>query len=303
MVVVGVANVQHTVPVDGFPLPYAPVHYRPHGLRIEASGVGLGVARTLRLLGTPVTLAALVGTDPAGILVRAELDRAGLRADGIVDTTATPTSVVLVDRAGARQVHTDLKGLPDATYPAERFRRLVTGARLAVITTIGFARPLLAVAQAARVPIAADIQTATGLDDAYSQPWLAAADILFCSAERLDTAPAAFAAAALERFPAQIVAVGLGADGALLAVRDRPVRHLAAVVPRGVVDTTGAGDTLFAAFLHHWCTSGNPDTAAEHAVLAAGHAVGTHGTVSHPADLGLAAPGTGRTGRVRPVAD
>lgn len=60
---------------------------------------------------------------------------------------------------------------------------------------------LLAIAKDANVPIAVDVQTVTGVDDTYSQPWLNAADILFCSAERLVTEPASFAVAALARFP------------------------------------------------------------------------------------------------------
>ncbi|ONH32503.1 carbohydrate kinase family protein [Pseudofrankia asymbiotica] len=281
VVVAGVANVQQTVPVDDFPLHYAPVRYLPHRLRLEAGGVGLNVARVLRALGSPVVLAALVGADPAGVLVRAELERAGLGGAGVVAAASTPTSVVLVDPRGARQVHTDLKDLSDAGYPRALFAELVAGAQLAVVSTVGFARPLLNVAKAAGVPIAVDVQTVTGVDDSYCGPWLRAADVLFCSAERLDTDPAVFARTALERFRARIVVVGLGADGALLAVRGRPARFVRAVAPHGVVDTTGAGDALFAGFLHYWLGGGDPDDAMEHAVLVAGCAVGTAGTSPH----------------------
>ncbi|WP_238434867.1 MULTISPECIES: carbohydrate kinase family protein [unclassified Frankia] len=278
VVVAGVVNVQQTIPVDDFPVPYSPVRYLPHQLRVEASGVGLNVARTLRALGSSVVLATMAGADPAGALVRAELDRLGLLGDGVVGTGHTPTSAVLVDKAGARQIHTDLKDVPDAVYPPELFAWLLRGARLAVLSTVGFNRPLLTIAKDARVPIAVDVQTVTGVEDAYSQPWLNAAEILFCSAERLETDPAPFAAAALARFPARIVVVGLGAAGALLAVRDRPARRVPAVAPFGVVDTTGAGDALFAAFLHSLLAGRDPDTAAERAVLVAGCAVGTPGT-------------------------
>ncbi|MDT3446155.1 MULTISPECIES: carbohydrate kinase family protein [unclassified Pseudofrankia] len=281
VVVAGVANVQQTVPVDDFPLRYVPVRYLPHQLRLEAGGVGLNVARVLRTLGSPVVLATLVGADPAGVLVRAELKRAGLGGAGVVAVAGTPASVVLVDPRGARQVHTDLKDLPDATYPPALFAELVAGAQLAVVSTVGFARPLLTVAKAAGVPVAVDVQTVTGVDDAYSAPWLEAADVLFCSAERLDTDPAVFARTALERFRARIVVVGLGADGALLAVRGRPARQVRAVAPHGVADTTGAGDALFAGFLHYWLAGGDPDDAMERAVLVAGCAVGTAGTSPH----------------------
>ncbi|MBL7502177.1 carbohydrate kinase family protein [Frankia sp. CNm7] len=281
VVVAGVANVQQTVPVAGFPVVYEPVRYLPHGLRLEAAGVGLNVARTLRALGSPAVLATFVGGDPAGALVRAELDRVGLPGGAVLPSSGTPSSVVLVDPHGARQIHTDLKDVPDAEYPPSSFAELLAGARLAVLTTVGFARPLLPVAQAAGVPVAVDLQTITDPDDPYSQPWLKAADIVFCSAERLGTAPADVARAVLDRFPARIVVVGLGADGVLLATRDRPARRIPAVAPHGVIDTTGAGDALFAGFLHYWLAAGDADAAAEHAVVVAGCAVGTAGAASH----------------------
>ncbi|WP_041939109.1 MULTISPECIES: carbohydrate kinase family protein [Frankia] len=292
VVVAGVVNVQQTVPVDGFPVAYAPVRYATGRLRLAVSGVGLNVARTLDALGTPASLATLVGNDPAGTVIRAELRRLGLlgapgedepddRGAGVLPTANSAMSPVLVDPRGTRQVHTDLADLATARYPPSVFRDLLAGARLAVLTTAGFVRDLIGVAQAVGVPIAVDVQTIVDAHDAYSRPWLAAATIVFCSAERLAASPADTAAALLSRYPAQIVLVGMGGDGCLLAVRDRPPCHLPARAPHGVLDTTGAGDALCAGFLHYWLTTGDPDAAARRAVLVAGCAVGSAGTDVH----------------------
>ncbi|WP_261556795.1 PfkB family carbohydrate kinase, partial [Frankia tisae] len=164
------------------------------------------------------------------------------------------------------------------------FGDLLSGARLAVLTTAGFVRDLIPAAPAARaagVPIAVDLQTIEDADDAYSQPWLAAASVVFCSAERLTASPADTAAALLSRYPARIVLIGMGGDGCLLATRDRPPRHLPARAPHGVLDTTGAGDALCAGFLHYWLASGDPDAAARRATVVAGCAVGSAGTDVH----------------------
>jgi sugar/nucleoside kinase (ribokinase family) len=47
-----------------------------------------------------------------------------------------------------------------------------------------------------------------------------------------------------------------------------------AIAPRGVVSTAGAGDALFASFLHGWLATGNPVDALRTAVLHAGWKIG-----------------------------
>lgn len=74
----------------------------------------------------------------------------------------------------------------------------------------------------------------------------------------------------------------MGAEGCLLAVADREPRTVAARAPFGVIDTTGAGDALFAGFLHTWLRTSDPDQAIVTAVLAAGWAVGFPGTSRYP---------------------
>jgi sugar/nucleoside kinase (ribokinase family) len=320
VVVAGVVNVQQTVLVEGFPLPYTSVRHVRDALRLEVAGVGANVARGLATLGDAasgdatsrdaasgdaasgdeVRLATFLGDEPAGRLARDTLAREGLAGPGILRGDATAQSAVLVDSDGRRQIITDLKGLPEARYPAEVFRSLLDGAALASISTIGFARDLLPVAAAADVPIAVDLQATSGLDDAYATDWIDHASIVFCSAERLATSPEAFAVDVLARGRARIVVVSLGADGCLLAVAGgSPPRRIAARAPFGVVDTTGAGDALFAGFLHTWLRTGDPDRAIATAVLAAGWAVGFPGTSRYPSagDLAGMTHGADRPGR------
>jgi sugar/nucleoside kinase (ribokinase family) len=73
IVVAGVANVEVSVPVDGFPLAYAPVCYPQGRTRVRVAGVGFNVAAALGALDVPVRLATFVGTDPLGAVVEAEL--------------------------------------------------------------------------------------------------------------------------------------------------------------------------------------------------------------------------------------
>lgn len=282
MVVAGVVNVQQTIPVDGFPVSYTPVRYVPHGLRLEVSGVGRNVARALTGLGRPVRLATVVGRDAAGALARDALGRAGLAGAGIVEDDHTAQSVVLVDPAGQRQISTDLKDLPTFHYPPAVFARLLSGAQAAAISTIGFARGLLPVAVEAGVPIAVDLQATPGLEDTYARDWVERATIVFCSGENLTVPPEHFARDVFALGRAQIVVVGLGAAGCVRFLPGKPPRAVPAIAPFGVRDTTGAGDALFAGFLHYWLRSGDPDDAIDQAVLVAGWTVGHPGTENYP---------------------
>lgn len=274
--VAGVTNVEVSVPVDGFPVSYVPVRYPRWGVGVRVSGVGFSVAAALTVLGEPVRLATLLAPDPLGLLAKAELSRRGLGGPGVLDSASgTARAVVLHDPAGERMVSTDLTDLPEATYPTEVFADLLAGVDLAVVTNIGFCRPLLAVAAATGVPVAADVQAIDTLEDEYNAAWMAAARVLLCSHERLPCSPEEWVRAVWDRHGCEVVVVGCGDQGAVLGVRQAgTVRRVPAVAPRGVVNTVGGGDALTAAFVHVLARTGDPDLAIERAVVFAGYRVG-----------------------------
>jgi len=275
IVVAGVTNVQFSVPVEGFPLEYAPVRYPQGKTGVSVGGVGFNVAAGLAALGDEVRLATFAGGDLLGGAVAGKLRTRGLDGPWVAGGQETPRSVVLHEPGGERMIHTDLRGLPEAVYPAGVFADAVRGAAYAVVTNIGFARPLLGIARAAGVPVAADVQAVDDVDDAYNRDWMAAARVLFCSHERLPVPPAAWVRLVQERYGTPVVVVGCGAAGAVLGVRETgQIVEVAAVAPRGVVSTAGAGDALAAAFMHVYAAGGDPCAAIRRAVLFAGWAVG-----------------------------
>jgi sugar/nucleoside kinase (ribokinase family) len=215
-----------------------------------------------------------VANDPLGHIVKAALLERGLWGDAVVEGSATPRSVVLYGPDGSRMVSTDLRDLPEAHYPPEQFRASIEGASWAVVTNIGFARPLLEVATAEGVPIAADVQAIDDLYDSHNAAWMAAAEVLFCSHERLPMPPAEWATAVQDTYGCRIVVVGMGADGALVKAGDDRAVHVPAVAPRGVLNTVGAGDALAAGFLQALLVTGDTYRAIEHAVTFAGWRVG-----------------------------
>jgi sugar/nucleoside kinase (ribokinase family) len=274
IVVVGVASLYLAAGVGEFPLERTPEAV-PDWMRAGVAGSAAHVAKALNALGDEVRLCTLAGTDPAGLAVRADLRASGLSCTGVVDGGATSLGVALVAPDGSRL------GLPYTAlvnavgYPPETFRRLAEGADLAVLTRARFTRPLIRWAEHASVRIAVDVHLISDVDDSRSRPWLEAADIVFCSHERLPCPPAQWIARTFTRYPGcQVVGIGHGAEGAIVGLRDGTLVRAGAVAPRGVVSTSGAGDALFASFLHGWLATGNPVDALHAAVVYAGWQVG-----------------------------
>lgn len=278
--VVGNVNLETSLRVAGFPVPYAPTAYAPFGVSSTVSAVGYNLARALATLGDEVALASLIGADPAAAVVRAALAAAGID-DGLVLGLAaqTPQSVVLYGPDGARAVHTDLKDVLSLAYPPEPFAAALARSDLAVLTNIAYSKPLIPLARAAGVPIASDLHTLSDLRDPYNLPFLESATLLFLSGELLAGPPAEWAAAILAAYPAEVVVVGLGARGAHLAVRASGLSiALPAVATRPVVHTGGAGDALLAAFLHGYLRTGDPLRSLRAAMVFASYKVGAAGS-------------------------
>lgn len=277
ILVAGLINLETTLRIEGFPLHYDPVRYPFFGVRSTVSGVGYNIARALTTLGDDVGLHAMIGDDPAGAMTRQ-----ALQGDGIDDARvlsrlqATPQSVILYDGDGRRMIHVDLKDIQQTPYPLALCD--FAAVDLAVLCNINFSRPLLARAQEAGVPIATDVHVISDLEDDYNRDYMAAADILFMSDEGLPTTPEDWARQVWVRYETPIVVIGLGAQGALLAVReDDSIQRIPAQALRPVVNTIGAGDALFSAFVHAYAASRDPYTAMRKAVLFAGHKIGETG--------------------------
>jgi ribokinase len=82
----------------------------------------------------------------------------------------------------------------------------------------------------------------------------------------------------MRRFGSEVVVIGCGGGGAVLAVRqDDFVGRFPAVTVRPVVNTIGAGDALFSAFLHHYARTRNPYTALQLAMVFAAWKIGATG--------------------------
>ncbi len=121
----------------------------------------------------------------------------------------------------------------------------------------------------------------SSLDDDYNQEFMRFADILFMSHESLPISPEAWAYQVMDAYDPKILVIALGAQGALLSVRAaNALEYIPAVHTRPIVNTIGAGDALFSAFLHSYLLTDDPHDALRKAVVFASYKIGANGAAA-----------------------
>ncbi len=279
ILVSGLINVETTLKVDSFPIAYSPVRYPFYGINSTVSGVGYNLTKALTILGDQVDFLSLIGADAAGNLVRAALNKDNLPSAKVLGHLgATAQSVILYDGSGRRQINVDLKDIQEQAYPPDTFNQAISICDLAILCNINFSRPYLQIARQRGCLVATDVHTISNLEDTYNRDFMQYADILFLSDENLQSPPEIIAREAMERFGNEIVVVGMGAAGALLASRQEAIiTRFPAVKTRPVVNSIGAGDALFSSFIHFYLKSRDAESALQRAMLFASYKIGTSG--------------------------
>lgn len=253
ILVSGLVNFETTCSVHGFPIEYAPIDYNFFGVQTAVSGVGFNVAKALTTLGNHADIATLLANDLAGNLAVRELNSAGIGYSCIsYALKETPASTVLYDESGRRKIYCDLKDIQETAYD---FGGLDLSPYRAVIAcNINFSRPLLHKAKAAGIPVATDVHTLSDLHDGYNREFMEYADLLFLSDEAIPCAPEDFLRAIAREYGNQIIVLGCGGKGAVMYVRvEDTFYHQSAANLGAPVNTVGAGDALFSAFVSLWC--------------------------------------------------
>ena len=279
ILVSGLINIETTLQVDGFPIPYFPVCYPFNQVKTTISGVGYNVAKALTTLGDTIFFLSLVGRDGLGQWIDSILRSDNIPAQGVLHLLEqTPQSVILYDPQGRREIHVDLKNVQEQPYPAEIFDRALAECSLAVLCNINFSRPFLQKARCSGILVATDIHAIRSLEDDYDRDFMAAAHILFMSDEGLPCSPEEWARKVMDRYGVEILVIGLGAKGALMAVRrDHFLERIPTFYTRPVVNTIGAGDALFSAFTHFYHKSRDPYRSIRNAMVFASYKIGVSG--------------------------
>jgi ribokinase len=276
IVVAGLVNVETTVRIDSFPIEYTPINFPFFGVQSQASGVGLNIGKALTTLGDEVKLLSMIGNDPSGVIVKNQLEDCGINTSYIMQNlSSTPQSVVLYDNGGKRQIYCDLKEIQDCSYEEDVFRKVIEDASIVCLCNINFSRNLLKIAKDNNKLIATDVQVLGDIYDPYNADYMRFANILFLSNENIKEPVDDFVKSIIKEYDNDIIVVGLGSKGALLYVKkDNSMSYFKAVKTREVVNTIGAGDSLFSSFIHYYSKNRDPYEAIKKAIVFASYKIG-----------------------------
>ncbi|SES26957.1 D-beta-D-heptose 7-phosphate kinase / D-beta-D-heptose 1-phosphate adenosyltransferase [Lentzea xinjiangensis] len=278
----------------------------------DQCGGAANVAANLRSLGAEPRLLAVVGADTAGQQLRAAVASAGVGTDHLVTDESRATVVkrrVLAQQQMLLRLDEGSKkpiGTAAAAELAARLTEELLSCDLVIACDYGYGTFVESVTRslarsARRPPLAVDSRTPAAfrpLHPAVVKPNYAEAVALLGEPQLASPGERVRQVAdreelLLERSGADIVAVTLDRDGAVVLQAGRPsVRTYA--TGREAETTVGAGDTFTAAIALALAAGADPASAAEFASAAAGTVVRQPGTaICDPAELRRRLAGTG----------
>ena len=277
ILVSGLLNTETTTAVRGFPIHYYPIDYAFFGVNTAVSGVAFNLAKALKTLGDEVQLASMTGHDFAAAYIRDALQELDISTQYVQPKLRqTPSSVVLYDPDGKRQIYCDLKDIQETAYAFNA--SILEGIDLVAACNINFNRPLLHLAKQTGKIIATDVHVLSDIYDEYNREFMEQADILFLSDEAVGDNYRAFMEQLADAYPCRIIVMGRGAKGAAIYLRDTgELTEMPATSAGTVVNTVGAGDALFSAFLHYYTKGLAPLDALQRAQIFATHKITVSG--------------------------
>lgn len=246
----------------------------PGEVRSAPGGSAANFAVWTRRLGDPVRFASRVGNDLLGRALHDDMRQEGIETEIAVDPVH-PTAVLVLFSSGSQRHMMVPRGAHHFLDAGDILAESVRTAGWLHVTGYSFfwdgpgraAWKAIGLAREAGVPISFDPSSA-GFIRRQGLPAIPGLKLLMPNKDEaltmtgLDEVEAAAAQLAKQ---AEIVAVKLGPEGALLAYEGKQVHVPPAALTGEAVDATGAGDAWGAAFIHGLRTGLEPVEAARRA--------------------------------------
>lgn len=277
----GFIQIETIVKVDALPVPYVQFQSIPNMIDTSLGGCGYNEAAALTWLGDEVDFMSMVGKDmnTSKIHERLVADGINIKLDYVLPRLeALPTAVILYQN-GKIQTFEDVKDIREVEYDYELFERQIQDKDMVLISNCNFCRPLIALAKKYHKPLAVNVRSMRKEKIQQKNDFLKAADILYISDDEMEDTPYECLEMCREQFDPEIMIIGMGKKGVILYTKeDNSVLEYKPVKINEVVNTIGAGNALFSAFLHYYVKTGDAKEAIKNALLFASYKIGFIGT-------------------------
>ena len=277
ILVSGLINTETTIKIKQFPIEYFPIDYPFFGVNTRVSGVAYNLAKALKTLGDDVRFVSMMGDDFSAKYIREELANIDVSTEYVKSILkATPSSAVLYDDTGKRQIYCDLKDVQEQTL--ECGKELYEDCDIVIACNTNFNRDLLRKAKADKKIIVTDVHVLGDVQDDYNRDFMQYANILFLSDENIKGDEKTFIMSLENTYGNDIIILGRGDKGALMYVKSEArFYELPAVTVGNVVNTVGAGDALCSSFVHYYAKGFKADEALMRAQIFASYKIGFDG--------------------------
>ncbi len=279
--VAGFVQLETIVKVDALPIPYFQFQSIPDMINTNIGGCGYNESMALKWLGNEVDFMSMIGKDlkDSDLFKKLMLNDEQLSFEYVLPRLdAIPSSVILYNN-GKKQIFEDVKDIRTVSYDYELFERQIQDKDMVLISSCNFCRPVIELAKKYNKLLAVNVRSMRKERMIQKEDFLKAADILYISDDELDKDPYECINECREKYEQKIIIIGIGSKGVILYTReDNSILEYKPVKTNEIVNTVGAGNAMFSAFLHYYVKTGDAKEAIKNALLFASYKIGFIGT-------------------------
>ncbi|MBP5151929.1 MAG: carbohydrate kinase family protein [Lachnospiraceae bacterium] len=278
-IIAGITQLETIVKVDKIPIDYKSFTALNGAIHTAAGGDAFNISLAMNWLGDDITFMTVVGRDQSMGIFNPPDREVTLDTKFVLPLmNETPMEVMFFDEQRKEQAFEDLKDIRDVGYEMSLVDSIIDTAEMVFVSNANFCRPIMQLAGEHNKKLAVKIHSFCREKEKYNADFLSAANIVFFS-DVTNEDPFEFAQGMAKKYDIDLIIIGQGADGLVLHdnVRNMTV-HYDPIRTGKVMNTAGAGNALFACFLHY-CMKGMDATDAIHkALLFTSNKIGYMGT-------------------------
>ncbi|MBE5916932.1 MAG: carbohydrate kinase family protein [Pseudobutyrivibrio ruminis] len=279
-IVAGITQLETIVKVKEIPIKYEPYTGERDSIYISAGGDAFNESLALKWLGDEVEFMTVVGENEDLSIFNPANREVTLSTEYVLPIIKeTPKEILLYDARRKAQRFEDLKDIRDADYNMMLVDPLVPKCDMMVLSNVNFCRPFIARAVDNNKKLAVKIHSFKRDKEIYNEDFLKNANILYFNDNSIDEEPYEFVKEMAGKYDPEIIILGQGENGAIIYDKNKDFTvHYDAVNTKQVVNNAGAGNALFACFLHYYLKTADSKLSIHKALLFASNKIGYMGT-------------------------